>query len=66
MITLRLRIGAFNMNNFEKIKQMSIEEVARLLLDSCGASKCEEQPQNEYGSVNCFECRMNWLKDEAK
>lgn len=66
MITLRLRIGAFNMNNFENIKQMSIEEVARLLLDSCRGAKCEEQPQNEYGSVNCFECRINWLKSEAK
>ena len=53
------------MNNFEKIKEMSIEEIANLLLDGCRGSKCEEQPQNEYGSVNCFECRMNWLKSEV-
>ena len=52
--------------NADKIRSMSDEELAKLLLDGCRGSKCDSQPQNEYGSVNCFECRMKWLQHPAE
>jgi hypothetical protein len=52
--------------NADRIRAMSDEELAKLLLDGCQGSKCDEQPQNEYGSVNCFECRMKWLQQPAE
>ena len=53
------------MTNADQIRAMSDEELAQLLVDGCRGSKCEEQPQNEFGSVNCFDCRMKWLKQPA-
>lgn len=50
------------LTNADVIRAMSDEQLARLLLDGCIGSKCEDQPQNEYGSVNCVQCRLNWLK----
>jgi hypothetical protein len=52
--------------NADRIRAMSDEELAKLLLDGCRGSKCEEQPQNDFGSVNCFDCRMKWLKQPAE
>ena len=52
--------------NADRIRVMSDEELAQLLVDGCRGSKCEEQPQNEFGSVNCFDCRMKWLKEPAE
>ena len=52
--------------NADRIRVMRDEELAMLLLDGCRGSKCSEQPQNEYGSVNCFECRLGWLKQSVK
>ena len=52
--------------NADRIRAMSDEELAKLLLDGCRGSKCDDQPQNEYGSVNCFNCRMEWLKQPAE
>ena len=52
--------------NADRIRRMSDEELAKLLLDGCRGSKCDSQPQNEYGSVNCFECRMKWLQQPAE
>lgn len=52
--------------NADRIRRMSDEELAKLLLDGCQGSKCDKQPQNEYGSVNCFECRMKWLQQPAE
>lgn len=48
--------------NSNKIREMSDEELAELLLDGCRGSDCENQPKNEFGSVLCFECRKNWLQ----
>ena len=48
--------------NAERIRSMTDEELAKLLLDGCRGSECNDQPQNEFGSVNCFECRMKWLQ----
>lgn len=48
--------------NADRIRAMTDEELAKLLLDGCRGSKCEDQPQNEFGSVNCFDCRMKWLQ----
>ena len=50
------------LSNADRIRAMTDEELAKLLLDGCRGSKCDSQPQNEYGSVNCFECRMKWLQ----
>ena len=52
--------------NADRIRAMSDEELAKLLLDGCRGSKCDDQPQNEWGSVNCFQCRMNWLQQPAE
>ena len=54
------------LSNADRIRSMSDEELAKLLLDGCRGSKCDSQPQNEYGSVNCFECRMKWLQQPAE
>lgn len=54
------------LTNADRIRAMSDEELAKLLLDGCIGAKCDSQPQNEYGSVNCFECRMKWLQQPAK
>ena len=51
--------------NFERIKAMSVEELAELLLDGCRGSKCDDQPKNEWGSLNCFQCRVTWLQQPA-
>lgn len=45
---------------------MSDEELAKLLLDGCRGSKCDGQQQNEFGSVNCFQCRRTWLQQPAE
>ena len=52
--------------NADRIRAMSDEELAELLLDGCRGSKCDDQPQNEWGNVNCFQCRMNWLQQTAE
>ena len=54
------------MTNADRIRAMGDEELAKLLLDGCRGSKCSEQPQNEWGSVNCFNCRTEWLKQPAE
>ena len=54
------------LSNADHIRSMSDEELAKLLLDGCRGSKCEDQPENEWGSVNCFQCRMEWLKQPYK
>ena len=52
--------------NADRIRAMSDEELAELLLDGCRGSKCDDQPQNEWGSVNCFQCRVTWLQQPAE
>ena len=52
--------------NADLIRAMSDEQLAKLLLDGCRGSRCEDQPQNDFGSVNCFDCRMNWLQQPVK
>ena len=50
----------------DRIRAMSDEELAELLLDGCRGSKCDDQPQNEWESVNCFQCRIKWLQQPAE
>ena len=52
--------------NADHIRSMTDEELAKILLDGCRGSKCDDQPENEWGSVNCFQCRMDWLKQPYK
>ena len=54
------------MTNAQHIRSMTDEELAKILLDGCRGSKCEDQPENEWGSVNCFQCRMDWLRQPYK
>ena len=54
------------MANADRIRSMSDEELAELLLDGCRGTKCDDQPQNEFGSVNCFQCRLTWLQQPAE
>lgn len=58
--------ATYTQTNADRIRSMSDEELAQLLVDGCRGSKCEEQPQNEFGSVNCFDCRMKWLKQPTE
>lgn len=57
--------GRHELTNADIIRKMTDEELAELLVDGCRGSKCDEQPLNDFGSVNCFECRMKWLKQEV-
>ena len=52
--------------NADRIRAMSDEELAELLLDGCRGSKCDDQSKNEWGSVNCFQCRVTWLQQPAE
>ena len=52
--------------NADRIRAMSDEELAKLLLDGCRGAKCDDQQQNEFGSVNCFQCRRTWLQQPAE
>ena len=52
--------------NADRIRAMSDEELAVLLIGGCRGSKCNEQEQNEYGSVNCYQCRLKWLQKPAE
>ena len=52
--------------NADRIRAMSDEELAELLLNACIGSKCGEQPTNEHGSIDCFACRLTWLKQPAE
>ena len=54
------------LTNADHIRSMTDEELAKILLDGCRGSKCEDQPENEWGSVNCFQCRMDWLRQPYK
>lgn len=51
--------------NADRIRAMGDEELAELLLNACIGSKCGEQPTNEHGSIDCFACRLKWLKQPA-
>lgn len=52
--------------NADRIRAMSEEELAALLLDGCRGAKCSERSEDEFGSVDCFGCRIDWLKQPAK
>ena len=52
--------------NADRIRSMSDEELAELLLNACIGSKCGEQPTNEHGSIDCFACRLTWLKQPVQ
>jgi hypothetical protein len=54
------------MTNADRIRAMSDEELAEMLLDGCRGSMCSDQSHNDYGSVDCFKCRMDWLKQSVK
>ena len=51
------------MTNYEKIKNMTVEQMADALKRLCphdyGMKKCAEQS-------SCALCRKNWLESEAK
>lgn len=52
--------------NADRIRAMSDEALAELLLDGCRGPTCSDQSHNDYGSVDCFKCRMDWLKQPVK
>lgn len=54
------------LTNADRIRAMSDEELAELLIDGCRGSNCDDQPQNEFGSVNCFQCMIKWLQKPAE
>ena len=54
------------MNNFEKIKGMSIEEMAEFIneLTSCDCGCCMQE-LNNYCNNDCLNERRRYLKSEA-
>ena len=65
-INVGSKLPPVELTNADRIRAMSDEELAKLLQEGCLGSKCEEQPQSEYGSVNCFDCRMKWLQQPVE
>ena len=52
------------MTNGEKIRRMSDEELVSIL--RCPASMDEYYEMNECLFTTCSECKLKWLKEEAK
>lgn len=54
------------MTNADRIRNMSDEELADILFDSCidhiGTDRCERMPKK----VSCKECVLEWLQSEVK
>lgn len=70
-----LRGGVNTMTNFEKIKQMSIDEMARSGIDffSCPYNIPGDPPYSycdceigEKFNHNCINCTKHWLESEAE
>ena len=53
------------MTNFEKIKNMSIEELANLIFLWIDCTHCPIQ-LNCFPSENCIDVCKRWLKSEVK
>lgn len=52
------------MTNYEKIKEMSIDEMAALFSVACGFCVCACEPGN--CSLSCKEGVKKWLESEAE
>lgn len=57
------------MTNFEKIKAMSVEEMAELVNDKVD-SECSECPASDYCAAStftyCYEIIKEWLESEVE
>lgn len=49
------------MTNFERIKNMSVEELAPLLFSSC-----TEYMECKFKTETCKQCVVNWLNSESE
>ena len=59
------------MTNFEKIKQMTVEEFAEFLENTIDGAGCECCIFNEsctppYNTFKCVKGRINWLNQEVE
>lgn len=56
------------MTKYEKIKSMSVEELAQMIADDMDCVDCmfayDDCEKNEYG--DCFAMWLNWLNSEAE
>ena len=55
------------MTNFEKIKQMSVEDMALMLM--CPAeydTDFNKQSKCNGSFSNCYNCTLHWLESEAE
>jgi hypothetical protein len=55
------------MTNFEKIKQMSVEDMALMLM--CPAKYDTDFDKNKCkgsGFENCYYCTLHWLESEVE
>lgn len=55
-----------NMTNAEKIRNMSNEELADVLFDSCLEVMKLEECTNTDNCEVCKRCVLNWLQSEAE
>lgn len=54
------------MNNFERIKQMTIDEMVNLLLNSCCDTCVCDIDENKCMAIGCEEGIKQWLESEVK
>lgn len=53
------------MNNYEKIKNMSIEEMAKFIYDYFSCEYCPMHTRCEYNEEDCMYKSMDWLQQEV-
>ena len=56
------------MTNYEKIKNMSVEEMAKemeetRIKEGCPLYRC---PRMRLGKTTCYECWLSWLNQEVE
>jgi hypothetical protein len=55
-----------DMTNYERIKAMSVEEMAEILYDKINCEDCPVRKQGKCDSVcECFERMTAWLESEC-
>ena len=54
------------MTNFERIKQMTVEEMALFLTDLVGVTSCEDCPSKQNVGITCDDCFERYLESEAE
>lgn len=53
--------------NADRIRGMSDEELAMVFIHSpCHGQSCDTAPHTEFGSADCMQCQIKWLRQPAE